>query len=465
MKIAMSKNAAMTIAVSVVALLSSVLNGQIFDVNLSLITSVEVQEGGPLYDYHVGVHEVTNAQFVAFLNDAQFHNEAENPGFGNERGDNMEFQAVLPDPGDVGLVDKMMSNERDAIFDVSRSLIEYNPGEPVGQRYSVPSDKADHPAVGMGWFGAVKFCNWLTIDHSLGLDQRCYSEGGTAFDWFPLTVGNEIGGTQEDTNAVRDLNVDERAALVHGFRGFRLLMDQGGPGVGAVNAVPRRFNEWYKAAAFDPAAPDFPRTVFEGFLFEEHTVPPFHWVHGFGRDELTESDANYRDSGDPFDDPSPSVIATTPAMYYDGTDHGGIFQTTQDANHYGLFDVSGSVWEFLTDQVTITDSSTPDRSIVGGSYRSNTRQVTPANRGDIGPGSTRPVVGFRVMRVINDPCVPGDWNLDGAINVKDFRQFDECRNGPAINPDRGCGCFDSDDDGDIDFADFAEFQRLIGSRN
>ena len=31
-------------------------------------------------------------------------------------------------------------------------------------------------------------------------------------------------------------------------------------------------------------------------------IPPDHWVHGFGRDPLLNADANFRDSGDPFDD-------------------------------------------------------------------------------------------------------------------------------------------------------------------
>ena len=48
-------------------------------------------------------------------------------------------------------------------------------------------------------------------------------------------------------------------------------------------------------------------------------------------------------------------------------------------------------WKFLTDQVEISAGAIPDRSIVGGSYRSNVNQVTPANRGDIESTSTRPV--------------------------------------------------------------------------
>ncbi len=398
-------NVCCRISVTVLAL-SSVFSasGQIVAVDLATVPSSDAQPGGPLYSFGVATTEVTNAQFVAFLNDAQVHNEDENPGFGDERG---AFMAFRPPPfgGDVGLVSGD-SGDVDAIFDISRSLIQYNEGLVLGSRFTVVAGKQDHPAVGMSWIGAAKFCNWLTIDHGFGLGERCYHEGNSELDWFPVTIGSEIGGTQQATNAARDLSSVEREALVTEYSGFRLLMDQGGTTVGASNAVPRPYNEWYKAAAYDPGAPDIPRIVFAGFPFEEHTVPPDHWVHGYGRDPLTDPDANYRDSGDPFDDPDPAVIATTPAGYYDGSDHGGLFQTTASANHYGLFDMSGNAWEFLNDQVTITDSLTPDRAIAGGSYRSNDRQVSCANRGDIGPGTTRPVVGFRVMRVANPDEVP-----------------------------------------------------------
>jgi len=359
---------------------------------------------GPAYDYEVARFEVTNGQYAAFLNDAEFHNEAQNPGFGDERGANMAFRAP-PFGGDVGLITGD-GGDVDAIFDISRSLLTYDDVRPPGHRFSVVSGKAGHPVVGVSWIGAVKYSNWLTIDQGLGLGSRCYAEGESELDWFPRTIGNEIGGTQAATNAVRDLTEAERAALVADHDGYRLLMDQGGISVGAVNAVPRPFNEWYKAASYDPAAPDLPRTIFVGFPFEEHTVPADHWAHAFGRDPLTDADANYRGSGDPFDNPDAAVIATTPVGYYDGTDHGGLFQTNPDDNRYGIADMSGNVWEFLNDQVTITDSLTPDRAIAGGSYRSNLRQVTSANRGDIGPGTTRPVVGFRVMRVSSAPCSP-----------------------------------------------------------
>ncbi len=394
-------------AICTLGLLSAESSAQLFSVSTATVPGSDLQLGGPIYDYDMGVHEVSNDQFAAFLNDAEFHNEVQNPGFGDERGANIKFRPAPFNFGDIGLVD---GSEVDGVFDISRSLLTYSFALPVGTRYGIVAGKGDHPVVGMSWIGAAKFCNWLTIDQGLGLSERCYAEGEGEGNWFPLTIGTEIGGTQKATNAVRDLDAGERWELVRDFRGWRLPMDEGGTAVGAVNALPRVFNEWYKAAAYDPAAPDVERTALPG-VFEQHTVLPDHWIHGFGRDPLSNPDANFRASGDPFDDPDPSVIATTPVGYYDGSDHGGAFQTTADSNRYGLFDVSGNVWEFLTDQVEISVGTVPDRSIAGGSYRSNVNQVVPANRGDIESTSTRPVVGLRVMRV---PLAPTFEDIGGG---------------------------------------------------
>ncbi|MFT7464398.1 MAG: sulfatase activating formylglycine-generating enzyme [Pseudohongiellaceae bacterium] len=377
---------------------------------LVTVPGADNQPDGPIYDFYIGRFEVTNAEYASFLNTAEFNNEIQNPGFGSELGEHLVFRPAPSNFGDVGIADGDAFSVK--IFDISRSLLTYNSSLAVGARYGVVLDRDDHGATGMSWMGAVKFCNALTITEGLGLGARCYAEGTSEFDWFPVTIGDEIGGSQSATNAVRDLTPTERAALVADFRGYRLPMDQGGTLVGSVNAVARPYNEWFKAAAFDPAAPDIPRTAFPG-TFEEHVVPADHWIHGYGRDPLFNADANFRSSGDPFDDPDPAVYATAPVGYYDGSLQGGVFQTSADANRYGLFDVSGSVWEFLTDQVDISSSLTPDRSIVGGSYRSNTQQVATANRGDIGPDSTRPVVGFRLLRVATAPA--GDaWTDQGC---------------------------------------------------
>ena len=72
----------------------------------------------------------------------------QNPGFGDERGDNLLFRPPPFDFGDVGLVD---GSEVDGVFDISRSLLTYSSALPVGSRYGVVPTKGDHAVVGVSW--------------------------------------------------------------------------------------------------------------------------------------------------------------------------------------------------------------------------------------------------------------------------------------------------------------------------
>ncbi len=57
----------------------------------------------------------------------------------------------------------------------------------------------------------------------------------------------------------------------------------------------------------------------------------------------------------------------------------------------------------------------------------------------------------------------GDFNGDALITLADFYFFDECYAGSGPNVDVGPGCrwADMDQDGDVDFQDFARFQRAF----
>ncbi|MCH7701008.1 MAG: SUMF1/EgtB/PvdO family nonheme iron enzyme, partial [Planctomycetes bacterium] len=377
------------------------------------------QPNGPTYRFEIGVTEVTNEQFAVFLNDAR-----DNPD--NERG---AFMYHDTDSGDVYINDAESGESGETgsddlitkMFDSSTSAwITF-----VDDSYVVDPDFEDHPAVGMTWYGAVKYCNWLTIDQGFPPAHRCYLE--STFDdltgWRPATIS-------ADDWADGDLNDAERLVLVTDYAGYRLPMDDGANNPDPLTDAADDYNEWYKAAAWNTEA-------------DQNTL------YGFGRDVITGADANYIASGDPFDD------ATTPVAYYDGSNQGGSFQTNDTDNSFGLHDMSGNVLEMLQGRhnppgLLVTTRST---SYIQGSQQVSARSGTFA-------GSPSPTVGFRVLRA----PVPllGDGDGDGDIDLLDMGAFQICFTGPDEPfADPTCSIFDFDADTDIDLVDFAQMQDVI----
>ncbi len=320
------------------------------------------QPGGPAYTYHAGKYEITNRQLVDFLNDAELD---ANSGSPTRRSSNMHFASsgiVCMDPSLSTLERLTWVCSTSPDFDIT-----YDPGEPVGSRYGVKPGLDGHPARYLSWMGALKFCNWLTVDQGLGEEHCCYSEGPDIGDWHSVTISTENWWGKEPAHndrvsAGRDLNDDERAELVRRHRGYRLPMDDAGMGAPNNRPYPDDFNEWLKAAAYDPNAPDTIRTNAGGWQ-----AMPHHWMYAFGRETNTPADANWRLSGDPYDD------GTTPVDYYDGTDHGGTFPTNDTNNRYGFYGMSGNVWEWGNDYGV----SPENRAIYGGSWVSTPqRQAT-----------------------------------------------------------------------------------------
>ena len=82
---------------------------------------------------------------------------------------------------------------------------------------------------------------------------------------------------------------------------------------------------------------------------------------------------------------------------------------TKNANGYGLYDMSGNVWEWCWDRYGSVTSSTPgvgsasgsNRCKRGGSWYNNASAAEVAIRGDDDPYSRNDLVGFRLVRNAN----------------------------------------------------------------
>jgi formylglycine-generating enzyme required for sulfatase activity len=87
--------------------------------------------GGVGYDYNIGTYDVTNSQYVAFLNSN--------------------------DPTGANTL---------RLYNTSMSLapyggINYNSGAASGSKYSVISGDGNHPVNFVLWYSAIRFANWL----------------------------------------------------------------------------------------------------------------------------------------------------------------------------------------------------------------------------------------------------------------------------------------------------------------
>ncbi len=399
-----------------------------------LVSGDDAQPGGPEYPFHMGRFHVTNAEFVLFLDDALDHPL-------HPRGQYMYFDS---DTGDV-YVNTVATGEIGAggggrawrMFRPSSSnQIRY-----VGGRYeavTAPLDYSLHPATGVSWYGSVKFCNWLTLDQGLLPSEQCYTEGphGDAAAWRPVTIAAQDW-------AGRDLSDVERETLVVGRRGYRLPMDDGYNNATPTVDFADDYDEWFKAAAWNAVSR-------QNVLF------------GFGRDILTSADANYRCSGDGFEDPVDCARGgTTPTGYFDGTLKGGAFLTTVHDNTFGLFDMTGNVHQWLQDRFA-PPNTIDRRTLRGGSWNDPVGADSLRNTSRVlfaAPTTTSNQIGFRVVRV---PAMSsGDFDRNGLVDLADAAGLTVCPTGPGVTAARTCTEFDFDSDSDVDLLDLSVFQRLF----
>lgn len=400
----------------------------------SIVSRETRQPGGPEYSFEMGTFPVTNAEFVAFLNDAL-------QNLSGPRGQYLWFDSTT---GDVylntettGRIAAVPIGTTHKVFSPSlNSQIAFD-----GAVYSVnttPIDYTLHPVTGVDWYGALKYCNWLTLDQGFLSDERCYAEAvsSQADDWRPTTISSADWGS-------RDLNDTERWNLVADCRGFRLPMDDGYGNATVTADSTDAFNEWFKAAAWNQA-------------LAQNTL------YGFGRNLMTVADANFRCSGDPFEMPTQCTTGnTTPVGFYDGSIQAGSFSTSANANSFGLFDMTGNVNHWLQDRFA-PPTTLNRRTLRGGSWNDPIQADSLKNASRIlftSPDTLSHQIGFRVVQV--PPIGDGDFNNDGAVTTADLYPLLDCPAGPEQPSAPQCAAFDFDQDGDVDLADYAELLPLV----
>lgn len=419
--------------------------GEPFDSYMREVPVTGLPDEGPLYCFRVGRKEITNQQYADFLNSAEYDLGA------TELSSNMVFMA----DGRVTLPDGTLMFEP-ANTGVATPIL-YTPSAAVGARYTVmnPSgtnfrSNEQHPVVHVTWFGAAKFCNWLTMKRGLGAGQRCYNEGATKAEWHPVTISTADWAT-------RDLNAAERLDLVTNYEGFRLPMDNLGNAAGHVGNQNNEYNEWYKAAALSPLAPNSVRAGPAG-----EAIPPYHWVYGFGRDIIGINDANFFNSSDPFDNDDAFVAMYNGTTWNPGNvgDVGNQQELVTNANQnpWEIYDLSGNVREWAQDQVVGRDG----RYFRSGSWNdaADFSAVTFRAGGD--STLSHPWLGFRIVQAY---CLPscqclGDMNNDNFVDGLDIQGFVDCL--ILGNPGTpACICADINVDGILNVIDQIMFVNLL----
>ncbi len=305
---------------------------------------VRTETEGPTYTFLMAQTHVTVAEFVAFLNDSFLSSWSRDTG--------LPAPIYVDDTSGRAYFNPQMT-DASLLFDPTEANaagtsdygIVFQAGEYRSRRegwpFSYDPDYAQHPIVGVTWYGAVKYCNWLSGRKGLAASRWCYGEGRNAEDFRPANL--------TATEWADGFDSAERQAWIDAFPdGYRLPMDQY-----AAAAAP--YNEFYKATAWDPAT---------------RAYAPL----GTGVDIHTWSS-----------DPAAA--------------NGTVTEDTMGWNAFGLVHSLGNVWSWMTDTSAAGDPS--QRAIRGWGWWNDPAEMEAeggaAFRWGVAPEQAFSDVGFRVV--------------------------------------------------------------------
>jgi formylglycine-generating enzyme required for sulfatase activity len=115
---------------------------------------------------------------------------------------------------------------------------------------------------------------------------------------------------------------------------------------------------------------------------------PYPWGH-----EIEGQNANFYNSGDPYEAQAGKMGDTTPVGFYNGRNYGG-YRTLDSPSPYGLYDMAGNVWQWTGDVY----EGVHYRYLRGGSKANYAYNLRVWTRNSAEPDYYSPSVGFRCAR-------------------------------------------------------------------
>lgn len=159
---------------------------------------------------------------------------------------------------------------------------------------------------------------------------------------------------------------------------------------------------WYGADAFCkdnecrlPTEAEWEKAA--GMALASQDTPLRRYKYGFGQDQIDPTWANYNDKAE--ERRAPGIALTTAVGFYNGVERLKDGRTTHDAaSPYGAYDMSGNVWEWVSD-----GNASNHKIVKGGCYTSLADGVRVSERLALPPDHADIYTGFRVAKEATAP--------------------------------------------------------------